>query len=114
MAGETSVGALPGLLGVGVALSCTLTPLWRWRLRLLLTAAIAISVMYIGHLEQVALACGAAAGLVVTALTYDRAWPLGGTARAHGTRCGCWSACSSRRRPSAASWPRLSPARTAR
>ena len=77
-ASETFVGALPGLLGVGAALSCTLTPLWRWRVRLLLTAAIAISVVYIGHLEQVALACGALAGLVVTALTYDRARPLAG------------------------------------
>ena len=75
LAGETAVGALPGMLGVGYALSCTLTPLWRGRLRLLLTAAIAISVVYIGHLEQVGLACGAAVGLVVMALTHDRAWP---------------------------------------
>ncbi len=66
------------MLGVGFALSCTLTPLWRGRLRLLLSAAIAISVVYIGHLEQVALACGAAVGLVVMALTYDRAWPWAG------------------------------------
>jgi phosphatidylglycerol lysyltransferase len=72
---ETAVGALPGMLGVGYALSCTLTPLWRARLRLLLTAAIAISVLYIGHLEQIGLACGALVGLVVMALTYDRAWP---------------------------------------
>lgn len=78
LAGETAVGALPGVLGVGFALSCTLTPLWRRRLRLLLTAAITISVMYIGHLEQVALACGAAVGLVAVALTYDRAWPWAG------------------------------------
>ena len=69
MAGETTVGALPGVLGVGFALSCTLTPLWRRRLRLLLTAAVTISVMYLGHLEQVAQACGAAAGLPTMALT---------------------------------------------
>ena len=78
MAGETAVGALPGLLGVGFALSCTLTPLWRRRLRLLLTTGITISVMYIGHLEQVALACGAAAGLAAMALTDGRAWPWAG------------------------------------
>ena len=78
LAGETAVGALPGVLGVGFALSCTLTPLWRRRLRLLLTTAITISVMYIGHLEQVALACGAAAGLVTVALTDDRARPWAG------------------------------------
>jgi phosphatidylglycerol lysyltransferase len=78
LTGETAVGALPGMLGVGFTLSCTLTPLWRRRLRLLLTVAITISVMYIGHLEQVALACGAAAGLVAVALTYDRAWPWAG------------------------------------
>jgi lysylphosphatidylglycerol synthetase-like protein (DUF2156 family) len=81
LAGETAVGTLPGVLGVGFALSCTLTPLWRGRLRLLLTAALTIGVMYIGHLEQVALACGAVAGLVAAALTYDRAWP---TARPRG------------------------------
>jgi phosphatidylglycerol lysyltransferase len=78
LTGETAVGALPGVLGVGFALSCTLPLLWRRRLRLLLTVAITISVMYIGHLEQVALACGAAGGLVAVALTYDRAWPRAG------------------------------------
>jgi phosphatidylglycerol lysyltransferase len=75
LAGQTGVGALPGLLGAGFALSCTLTPLWRRRLRLLLTVAITISVMYIGHLEQVALACGAVVGLLAVAPARDRAWP---------------------------------------
>ena len=78
LAGETAVGALPGMLGVGFALSCTLTPLWRRRLRLLLTVAVTISALYLGHLEQVALACGAAVGLVAVALTYDRARPWAG------------------------------------
>ncbi|MGH3209792.1 MAG: phosphatidylglycerol lysyltransferase domain-containing protein, partial [Trebonia sp.] len=77
LTGETAVGALPGVLGVGFALSCTLTPLSRRRVRLLLTSAIAISVMYIGHLEQVALACGAAGGLAAVTL-HDRAWPWTG------------------------------------
>jgi phosphatidylglycerol lysyltransferase len=81
LAGETAVGAVPGVFGVGLALSRTLTPLWRWRLLLLLTTAITISVMYIGHLEQVALACVAAVGLVAVALTYDRAWPWAGLRR---------------------------------
>jgi len=71
LTGETAVGALPGVLGVGVALSCTLTPLWR-RLRLLLTVAVTIGALYIGHLEQVAQACGALAGLVTGALTSGR------------------------------------------
>jgi phosphatidylglycerol lysyltransferase len=75
---ETAVGVLPGVLGVGFAVSCTLTPRWRWRLQLLLTVAITISAMYIGHLEQVAQACGAAVGLVITVLTYDRARPWAG------------------------------------
>ncbi len=70
---ETAVGVLPGVLGVGFALSYTLTPRWRRRLQLLLTVAITIGVMYIGHLAQVMQACGAAGGLVITALTYDRA-----------------------------------------
>jgi phosphatidylglycerol lysyltransferase len=73
--GETAVGALPGVLGVGFALSGTLTPLWRRRLRLLLTIAVTISVLYIGHLEQVGQAFSALAGLVTGALTYGRAQP---------------------------------------
>jgi phosphatidylglycerol lysyltransferase len=83
LAGETAVGGGPGLLGVGFALSRTLTPLWRGRLRLVLTVAITIDVMYIGHLEQVALACGAVAGLIATALTFDRAWPKAGLRGPH-------------------------------
>jgi lysylphosphatidylglycerol synthetase-like protein (DUF2156 family) len=78
MGRETSVGALPGVLGVAFALSSTLGPSWRRRLWLLLTTAIAISLMYIGHLEQVALACGAAVGHVTGALTDDRARPWAG------------------------------------
>ena len=78
LAGETAVGALPGLLGVGFALSCTLTLLWRRRLRLLLAVAVTVGALYIGHLEQVAQACGAAAGFAVVALTRDRARPPAG------------------------------------
>jgi len=83
LTGETAVGALPGVLGVGFALSCTLTPLWRRRLRLLLTAAVLISALYIGQPEQVAQACGAAAGLVTMALTYGRARPWAGRRASH-------------------------------
>ena len=78
MTGETTVGALPGVLGTGFALSCTLTPLWRRRLRLLLTAAVTISVLYLGHLEQAAQACGAAAGLLTMAVLTGRARPWAG------------------------------------
>ena len=81
MADETAVGALPGLLGVGYALSCTLTLLWRRRLRLLITAAVTIGVMYLGHLEQVAQACGAAAGFASATLMCDQAWPRAGQRR---------------------------------
>jgi phosphatidylglycerol lysyltransferase len=75
---ETAVDVLPGVLGVGFALSYTLTPRWRRRLRLLLTVAITIGVLYIGHLEQVVQACGATGGLVIAALPYDRARPRAG------------------------------------
>jgi len=78
LTGRTAVGALPGLLGVGFALSFTLTAVWRRRLRLLLTVAVTISVLYIGHLEQVAQACGAAVGLATMALTFGRARPRAG------------------------------------
>jgi phosphatidylglycerol lysyltransferase len=78
LTGETAVGALPGMLGVGFVLSCTLTPLWRRRLRLLLTVTVTISALYLGHLQQVAQACGAAVGFVGVALAYDRARPRGG------------------------------------
>ena len=87
LGGETGVGALPGVLGVGLALSCTLTPLWRRRLRLLLAVAVTVSALYIGHLEQVAQACGAAVGFAVVALTCDRARPPAGPRRsAHEVR----------------------------
>ena len=66
------------MVGAGFALSCTLTPLSRRRLRLLLTAAVTISALYIGHLEQVAQACGALAGLVTGTLMYGRARPWAG------------------------------------
>ena len=78
LTGETAIGALPGVVGVGFALSCTLTVLWRRRLRLLLTAAVTISALYIGHLEQVAQACGAAGGLITGTLMYGRARPWAG------------------------------------
>jgi lysylphosphatidylglycerol synthetase-like protein (DUF2156 family) len=78
LARQTAVGAVPGLLGVGFALSCALTMLWRRRLRLLLTVAFTISALYIGHLEQVAQACGALAGLVTGTLMYRRARPRAG------------------------------------
>jgi phosphatidylglycerol lysyltransferase len=75
---ESALGALPGVLGVGLALSRTFTVLWRRRLRLLLAVAITISVMYFGHLDQIAQAFGAASGLVIVALMYDGAWPRAG------------------------------------
>jgi lysylphosphatidylglycerol synthetase-like protein (DUF2156 family) len=78
LSGATALGALPGIFGVGFALSCTLTMLWRRRLRLLLTVAVTISALYIGHLEQVAQACGAAAGLATMAWTSGRARPRAG------------------------------------
>jgi len=78
LAGDTAVGALPGLLGVGFVLSGTLSPLWRRRLRLLLTAGVTISALYLGHLEQVAQACGAACGLLIMVLIYGRGRPRAG------------------------------------
>ena len=78
LTGETAVGALPGVLGVGLVLSCTLTLLWRRRLRLLLSVAITISVLYLGHLEQVEQACGTVGGLLTTALLYGRVRPWAG------------------------------------
>jgi phosphatidylglycerol lysyltransferase len=75
LAGQTAVGALSGVLGVGFALSYTLTALWRRRLRLLLTAVVTISALYIGHLAEVAQACGALAGLATGALAYGCARP---------------------------------------
>jgi lysylphosphatidylglycerol synthetase-like protein (DUF2156 family) len=54
--GETVVGALPGMLGVGFALSCTLTPLWRRRLPVLVGVLVAVPAL-----------CGTAAALVANA-----------------------------------------------
>lgn len=77
---EAGVGFLPGVLGVGFALSCTLTPRWRRRLQLLLVVTITINAIYVGHLEQVVQACGAASGLIIAALTYKRVRPWAGRA----------------------------------
>jgi len=71
-------GLLPGVLGVCFAVSFTLTSRWRTRLQLLLIVAIALNAMYIGHLQPIAQACGAATGLVITATTYDRYRPWAG------------------------------------
>jgi len=71
------------VLGVGFALSYTLhATVAAGGCGCLLTVAITIGVLYIGHLEQVVQACGATGGLVITALTYDRARPRGGKWRA--------------------------------
>jgi phosphatidylglycerol lysyltransferase len=78
LTGATAVGALPGVVGVGFALSCTLTPLSGRRLRLLLIVAVTIGALSVGHLEQVAQASGAAGGVVIMALTDGRARPWAG------------------------------------
>lgn len=78
LAAQTAVGALSGVLGVGFALSYTLTALWRRRLRLLLTAVVTISALYIGHLAQVAQAGGALAGVATGAVIYGLARPRAG------------------------------------
>jgi phosphatidylglycerol lysyltransferase len=75
LTGETAVGTLPGIFGVGFALSRTLIPLRGLRLRVVLTTAITISLLYIGHLEQVAVACGVLGGLGAAAMMYDHTRP---------------------------------------
>lgn len=69
---DPAVGASVGLVGVGLALSARLVPLWRRRLRLVLGFGVLLFMLYAGTAIDVMRFCGAATGLVTGMLIWDR------------------------------------------
>ncbi|WP_051943948.1 bifunctional lysylphosphatidylglycerol flippase/synthetase MprF [Streptacidiphilus rugosus] len=68
--GARTVGPTPGLVGVGLALSASLTALWRRRLRLLLVVAPLLFLFYSGEVVDVARTGAALIGLVTGVLLF--------------------------------------------
>ncbi|MEY9874563.1 phosphatidylglycerol lysyltransferase [Streptacidiphilus sp. MAP12-33] len=66
--GDRTVGPTPGLVGVGLAFSASLTALWRRRLRLLLVTATLLFLFYAGEVIDLARTGAALIGLVAGVL----------------------------------------------
>ncbi|MEU4804647.1 DUF2156 domain-containing protein [Actinosynnema sp. NPDC023587] len=65
---DLAVGPSPGVVGLALALSFRLPPLWRRRVRLLLVLASLVLALYSGYLQDVLRLCGGITGLVFGAL----------------------------------------------
>ena len=70
---DLGVGPSVGIVGVGLALSATLTALWRRRLRLVLITGALLFPLYDGSGHDVMLLCGAVIGLLAGVLVWGRA-----------------------------------------
>ncbi|MBS2535588.1 rhomboid family intramembrane serine protease [Catenulispora sp. NF23] len=70
---DVGVGPSVGIVGVGLALSATLTALWRRRLRLVLITGALLFPLYDGWGHDVMLLCGAVIGLLAGVLVWGRA-----------------------------------------
>jgi phosphatidylglycerol lysyltransferase len=73
IADELDVGPATGAVGVGLALTCTMTTLWRRRIRLFLLVGIFITMLYIGHVQEVVRMAGGLVGLGAGLLMFGRA-----------------------------------------
>ncbi|WP_433272079.1 bifunctional lysylphosphatidylglycerol flippase/synthetase MprF [Actinosynnema sp. CS-041913] len=62
---DLAVGPSPGIVGLALALSFKLSPLWRRRVRLLVVLGLLVLALYSGYLEDVLRLCGGIVGLVV-------------------------------------------------
>lgn len=69
---DPAAGASVGLVGVGLALSARLGPLWRRRLRLVLGFGVVLFMLYAGTALDVMRFCGAATGLVTGVAIWGR------------------------------------------
>ena len=69
---DPALGPSVGIVGVGLALSATLTALWRRRLRLVLITAVLLFALYAGEPMDVLRVGGAAVGLVAGVLLAGR------------------------------------------
>ncbi|RAG87561.1 hypothetical protein DN069_00795 [Streptacidiphilus pinicola] len=76
LVGNRTVGPTPGLVGVGLALSASLTALWRRRLRLLLITGTLLFLLYAGEVVDVARTGAALVGLLSGALLLTDRRPL--------------------------------------
>ncbi|SEM03717.1 bifunctional lysylphosphatidylglycerol flippase/synthetase MprF [Streptacidiphilus jiangxiensis] len=70
--GNRTVGPTPGLVGVGLAFSATLTALWRRRLRLLLVTGTLLFLFYAGEVVDLARTGAAAIGLTAGVLLFTK------------------------------------------
>ncbi|MBB5960116.1 lysylphosphatidylglycerol synthetase-like protein (DUF2156 family) [Saccharothrix tamanrassetensis] len=62
---DLAVGPSPGVVGLALALSFRLSPLWRRRVRLLVVLGLLVLALYSGYLEDVLRLCGGIVGLVI-------------------------------------------------
>lgn len=72
IAGQVTVGAAPGAIGLALAVSSRLSALWRRRSRLLLLALAVMLALYSGEFSDVVLLAGALVGLVAGPLLLGR------------------------------------------
>lgn len=73
LAGEIAVGPSPGAIGLILAASAVLDPLWRRRLRVLVGAALITTMLYAGDLADVVRLASGLVGLVAGPLVLPRA-----------------------------------------
>ena len=72
---DVATGARVGVVGVGLALSARLSPLWRRRLRLVFGFGVLLFMLYDGTAQDVLRFCGACIGFVTGALLWGRRRP---------------------------------------
>jgi len=72
---DAATGASVGIVGVGLALSARLSPLWRRRLRLVFGFGVLLFMLYDGTAQDVLRFCGAGIGFVTGALLWGRKRP---------------------------------------
>ncbi|RKT54333.1 bifunctional lysylphosphatidylglycerol flippase/synthetase MprF [Saccharothrix australiensis] len=65
---DLAVGPSPGVVGLALAVSFRLSPLWRRRVRLLVVLGLLVLALYSGYLEDVHRLCGGVVGLVLGAV----------------------------------------------
>ncbi|MEY9894915.1 phosphatidylglycerol lysyltransferase [Catenulispora sp. MAP5-51] len=73
--GDAATGASVGVVGVGLALSARLSPLWRRRLRLVFGFGVVLFMLYDGTAQDVMRFCGATVGFTTGVLLWGRKRP---------------------------------------
>ncbi len=86
LAGLTVVGLSPGAIGLLLAGSAVLDPLWRTRLRVLVTATLVTTMLYAGDLADVIRMAAGLIGLALGAALFGRRAPAPRSGRPAGDR----------------------------